>query len=115
MDLPEMTPLQALVITILLEGEQTSGQLAEELVAHGVSMRMTSLYRLMGRMEVARYVCGRYRQYQLADGRTIRERSYRVSETGFAEWGKTRAYYATLGPAPGGFQPVPMAECYDYE
>ena len=110
-----MTPLQALVIAILLEGEHTSRQLLDELASHEIQMHTTSLYRAMGRMEVAQYVCGRYRQYQLADGRSIRERHYRVSETGFNQWQKTRSYYAALGPPPDHLQPVPMAECYDYE
>ncbi|MFH1921842.1 MAG: hypothetical protein ABIP48_18405 [Planctomycetota bacterium] len=51
----------------------------------------------------------------MVDGRTIRERHYRVSEIGFSEWKKTIAFYTALDLPDDHFRPVPMAECHQYE
>ncbi|MFH1922514.1 MAG: hypothetical protein ABIP48_21850 [Planctomycetota bacterium] len=55
------------------------------------------------------------RHYRMVDGRTIRERHYRVSETGLAEWNKTIAFYTALDLPDDDFRPVPVAKCYQYE
>ena len=101
-----MTPLQALVVNILFQGEQSSRQIRDELDFRGVAMKMPLVYRLLGRLELTEYVYGRYRQYQTPDGQTIRERHYRASESGLEAWQKTVAFYRTMLPPPDHFKPV---------
>ena len=110
MGLPGMTPLQALTVNILFDGERSSRQIQDELDFRGVEMQMPLVYRMLGRLELAEYVWGRYRQYQMVDGRTIRERHYRVSETGLREWEKTVAFYGGMHPPPSGFEAVAIEE-----
>jgi len=100
-----MTPLQALTLSVLFHGELSSRQIRDELEDCGVAMKMPLVYRMLGRLELAEYVWGRYRQYQTVDGRTIRERWYRVSETGLAEWKTTVDFYAGLERPSDQFEP----------
>ena len=103
MDVPQMTPLQALVVNILFEGELSSRRIQDEMDFLGVAMKMPLVYRLLGRLEMAEYIYGCYRQYQTPDGRTIRERHYRVSETGLKAWQETVAFYQKMLPPPDHF------------
>ena len=110
MGLPEMTPLQALVISILFDGEKSSRDVRDELAFRGVEMPMTQVYRLLGRAELAGYLSAKYRQWQTADGRTVREKFYRASRQGLDQWQKTLAFYDALDRPPEGFQPVSLEE-----
>ena len=110
--MPEMTPLQALVVSILFEGELPSREIREELALRGLAREASVVYRMLGRMELAHYLCGRYRLWRMPDGRTIRERHYRVSEVGFDQWKATIGFYQALEVPPEGFRPVPMGECW---
>ncbi len=110
MSLPQMTPLQALVVNILFEGERSSRQIQEELDFRGVPMKMPLVYRMLGRLELAEYVWARYRQYQTPDGRTIRERHYRVSEAGLGEWRATVDFYQVMAPPQKYFQIEPVVD-----
>lgn len=105
-----MTPLQALVVSVLFERELSSRQIREELALRRVEKKMPLLYRMLGRAELAGYVCGRYCQYQTVDGRRIRERYYRVSKRGLREWKKVKAFYEGLEAPPEDFQAVSMKE-----
>ena len=113
MDLPQMTPLQALVVNILFEGELSSRRIQEELDFQGVKMKMPLVYRMLARLEVAEYVCGGYRRYEMADGRLIRERHYQVSRQGLKMWMKTVAFYAAMDPPPSHFRPTTREEYPD--
>ena len=110
MGLPQMTPLQPLVVSMLFEGERSSRWIQDELDFLGVPMKMPLVYRMLGRLELAEYVWGRYRQYQTQDGRTIRERHYRVSETGLAEWRVTVEFYRKMHSPPDHFKPEPVMD-----
>jgi hypothetical protein len=110
MSLPEMTPLQALVVNVLFAGETTTRQLREELAFRGLPMPTHLLYRLLGRAELAGYICGKLRQWQLPDGRTVREKHYRVTPHGLDAWNKTIAFYAGMDPVPDHFQPVSIEQ-----
>jgi hypothetical protein len=108
MGLPEMTPLQALVISILFDGEKSSREVRDELAFRGVEMPMPHVYRMLGRAELAGYLCGKYRQWQTPDDRTVREKFYRISPQGLDGWQKTVAFYDALDRPPQGFQPVSL-------
>ncbi len=110
MSLPEMTPLQALVVNILFQGERSSRQIQDELDFRGAPMKMPLVYRMLGRLELAEYVWARYRQYQTPDGRTIRERHYRVSEAGLTEWRATVGFYQKMVPPQKYFQLEPAVD-----
>ena len=115
MGLPRMTPLQALTVNILFDRELPSRQIQDELDFRGVKMQMPQVYRMLGRLELAEYVRGRYRQYQTPDGRTIRERWYRVTETGLRQWQQTVEFYKEMVPPPEHFQPLPDDEVHPDE
>lgn len=110
MSLPEMSPLQALVVNVLFAGEMTTRQLREELAFRGVPMPMHLLYRSLGRAELAGYICARLRQWQTPDGRTVREKHYRVTPLGLDAWNNTVAFYAAMEPVPDHFQPVSIEQ-----
>ena len=88
----------------------STSELQDELDFRGVQMQIPLVYRMLGRLELAKYVRGRYRQHQTPEGRTIRERHYRVTETGLAEWQQTVAFYAAMLPPPDHFEAVPNDE-----
>ena len=113
MTLYVMTPLQALVISILFDGETSCRKIQSELAARNVEMEMTLVYRLLGRMKLAGYVQGRYHQYQTSDGRTIRERHYAVDEFGLAQWKKIKDLFDTMSLPREDFQPVTYKEYYE--
>lgn len=115
MDLPQMTPLQALVVSVLFDGELSSRRIQDELDFNGVKMKMPLVYRMLARLEVAEYVCGGYRRYQTIDGRLIRERHYQVSRKGLKMWQNTIAFYAALDPPPNNFRPTTREEYPDDE
>ena len=109
-----MTPLQALVINILFDGETSCREIRSKLASRNVEMEMPLVHRLLGRMQVAGYVQGRYRQYQTSDGRAIRERHYAVDEFGLAQWEKTKDLFDTMSVPREDFQPVTYEEyCED--
>jgi len=110
MGLPEMTPLQALVISILFDGEKSGRDVRDELAFRGVEMPMPQVYRLLGRAELAGHLLAKHRQWQTADGRPVREKSYRVSRQGLDQWQKTIAFFDALDRPPEGFQPVSLEE-----
>ncbi|MHC4401639.1 MAG: hypothetical protein ACYTG0_18365 [Planctomycetota bacterium] len=113
--LPKMPPLQALVVTVLFDGERSSREIQQELAFRGVEKQMSLVYRLLARMELAEYVCGRYRQYRLVEGNTIRQRYYRLSERGYQAWKETVGFYAALDPPGDDFQPLSREECWAEE
>ena len=110
MSLPEISPLQAMVVNILFGGEKGTRQLQEELSFRGVQMPMHLLSRVLGRAQLAGYICGKYRQWKTPDGRTIREKHYRVSPRGLDAWKKAVAFYAGMDALPQHFQPVSIEQ-----
>ena len=105
-----MTPLQALTVNVLFDRDLPSRQIQDELDFRGVRMKMPLVYRMLGRLEIAGYVRGWYRQYQTPDGRTIRQRWYRVTETGEKQWQQTVEFYKAMRPPPDHFQALPDDE-----
>ena len=112
MDLPEMTPLQALAVSILFDGERSSRDVHDELAFRGVEMALPQLYRMLGRAELAGYLVGKYRVWQTADGRPTREKFYRVTPLGLAAWHTVVAFYDSLDHPPDDFQPISADEFY---
>ncbi len=121
MHLPHMTPLQALTVNILFQGDLSSRLIQEELSLHGVRMQMPLVYRMLGRLELTEYVRGEYRKNLAPDGKSIRERYYRVTESGMKAWHHTVSFYNSM-PAPpddlelaAGEQPEDDEDEYDDE
>ena len=110
MSLPQMTPLQALVVNVLFDGEKTCRQIQEELAFRGVPMAMHLVYRLLNRAQLAGHVWARFRRWKTPEGHTVREKHYRVSSQGLDEWKKMVAFYAAMDPVPEGFQPVSIEQ-----
>jgi len=110
MGLPELTPLQALAISILFDGEKSAREVRDELAFHGVEMPMCQVYRLLGRAELAGHLLARHRQWQTADGRPVREKRYCPSRQGLDRWRATVAFYDALDRPPEGFQPASLEE-----
>ncbi len=84
MPLPDLTHLQFLVLTILLEGEQTGRHLREKLAKEGETKSGPAFYQLMARLEDAGLVKGHYDQKIIA-GQIIKERRYKLTAAGLRE------------------------------
>ncbi len=98
MKLPEMTPLQFLVVQLLFDGRKTTGELRRELAAGGLPSSATALGKLMKRLVAAAFVERRYRQ-RPGHGNTVCECRYQVTDLGVIHWKATRDFYATA-PLP---------------
>lgn len=68
------------------------------------------VYRVLGRAQLAGYLCGRLRHWKTPDGRTVREKHDRVTSQGLDAWKKTVAFHAGMDPVPEDFQPVSVEE-----
>jgi hypothetical protein len=92
MPLPDLTHLQFLVLTALLEGEQSGRYIREKLAEEGVHKTGPAFYQLMARLEDAKLVEGWYDQ-KVVDGQIIKERRYKVTGLGVHAWESTRDFY----------------------
>src|SRR4051794_27224023 len=101
MPLPELTHLQFLVLSILLDAERSGRYVREQLAEQGVRKTLAAFYQLMSRLEEAGLVEGRYVQ-EVIDGIPVKERHYRITGEGIGAWKRTRDFY--LARAGLGFQ-----------
>jgi hypothetical protein len=92
MPLPELTHLQFLVLTVLLDSERSGRYIREQLIEQGVSKTLAAFYQLMARLEEADFIEGWYVQ-EVVDGIPIKERHYRALGTGAAAWERARDFY----------------------
>jgi DNA-binding PadR family transcriptional regulator len=90
--LPDITHLQFLILDALAGADQAGRDLRERMTAHGVSSSAPAFYQMMGRLEDARLVEGRYDQKVLA-GQTVKERRYQITRTGNRALAATRSFY----------------------
>src|SRR6185295_5881722 len=90
--LPDVTHLQFLILEALVDDEQAGRQLRALLVAHGVRSSGPAFYQMMGRLEDAGMVDGRYEQ-RLVDGQNLKERRYRLTKRGARAHDDTRRFY----------------------
>ena len=90
---PQITHLQFLVLAALRSGARRGRHLRRELGRHGVERSAPAFYQMMARLEDAGLVDGEYDQ-KIVAGQIIKERRYRLTESGEAEWKRTRDFYA---------------------
>ena len=91
--LPPVTHLQFLVLDALDGRERAGRDLRALLAAHDVKNSAPAFYQMMGRLEDAGLVEGRYDQRVVA-GQHLKERSYRITRAGTRAVSDTRAFYA---------------------
>jgi DNA-binding PadR family transcriptional regulator len=103
MPLPDITHLQFLLLTALLEGERSGRELRECLAKEGQRKSAPAFYQVMARLEDARFVEGWYEQ-KLIDGQAFKERRYKLTGPGLRAWEEVRDFYlrqAERHPRPG--------------
>jgi len=83
MPLPDLTHLQFLVLSILLDGEQAGRDVRQKLEDEGESKSGPAFYQMMARLEEAGSVEGWYDE-KVIDGQRIKERRYRITGAGEA-------------------------------
>jgi DNA-binding PadR family transcriptional regulator len=96
MSLPELTHLQFLVLSILLDGEVAGRVLRERLADQGVNKTGPGFYQLMARLEEAKFVRGWYDQ-KVINGQVIKERRYEATPQGVAACDQAREFYLRRG------------------
>jgi hypothetical protein len=109
MPLPEMPPLQFLVVHLLFAGRQASHELRAKMLAEGVKISQPCFSRLIQRMEFAGYLRVRY-ETRTFGSRTIRECCLDVTDLGVGVWGRVREFYAQFAPPPRELVPVATKE-----
>ena len=92
-NLPPVTHLQYLVLDALDGRERSGRDLRALLVAHRVKNSAPAFYQMMGRLEDAGLVEGRY-DHRVVAGQHLKERSYRLTRAGIRAISDTRAFYA---------------------
>lgn len=92
MKLPQITHLQFSVLAFLHGGERPGKAVRQQLAELGMRRSGPAFYQLMGRLEDAGLVEGRYDQ-KIVDGQIIKERLYAISEAGADAWQATRDFY----------------------
>jgi DNA-binding PadR family transcriptional regulator len=95
MPLPDITHLQFLLLTALLDGEQSGRTLRAILEREGHRKSTPAFYQMMARLEDAKYVGGRYEQ-KTVEGQTIKERVYKITGAGTSALAVVRDFYANL-------------------
>jgi DNA-binding PadR family transcriptional regulator len=90
---PLISHLQWLVIVILGTSEMTGKDLRSQLASRGMSKSGPSFYQMMGRLEEADYVRGKYVS-EVIDGQIIKERVYQVTPSGQRVRSDTEKFYA---------------------
>ena len=95
MPLPDITHLQCLLLTALLDSERPGRELRDLLAQEGHRKSGPSFYQLMSRLEDAKFVKGRYDQ-KVVEGQIIKERVYKITASGSAAVAAVREFYAML-------------------
>ena len=93
--LPEITHLQFLVMSVLRAGEQPGRVVRRALADHGARRTAAAFYQLMARLEEDRLVAGMYAPIVAGD-QTVTERRYRMTAEGAKVWAAARAFYDSL-------------------
>lgn len=101
MSVPETTALQFLVLSTLLNGEDSGQKVRDELAKRGAPKSGPAFYQLMSRMEDDGLVKGRYHSYVI-DGQPIKERRYKLTAHGQRAWEKARDFYLSVAGLQGG-------------
>jgi len=95
MGLPSLTHLQCLILSILMDGEQSGRDVRAQLAKHGDRKTGPAFYQLMSRLEDSGSVEGWYDQ-KIVDGQIIKQRRYKITGDGITAVKETQAFYADL-------------------
>lgn len=107
--MPEMTPLQFLVVRLLFAGPQIGEVLRRKLGAIGIRLSPSSFTRLMERMDRAGYLQLHCRPS--AKGCCLaRPRCVEVTDLGVAVWTRVREFYALAARPPADLVPIATDE-----
>jgi DNA-binding PadR family transcriptional regulator len=93
--LPDVTHLQFLLLTVLLDGEQSGRTLRSLLEKEGHRKSGPAFYQLMARLEESHFVEGRYEQ-KMVGGYAVKERVYKITNAGVAAHSAVQDFYASL-------------------
>jgi hypothetical protein len=96
MPLPDLTHLQFLVLTTLLEGEQPGRYVREKLADQGQRKTGPAFYQMMARLEDGGLVEGWYDQ-KIVEGQIIKERRYKLTASGVRAWQDVWDFYLAHG------------------
>jgi DNA-binding PadR family transcriptional regulator len=93
MPIPPATHLQFLILSILIDGEQSGQFVRDQLAKHKVHKTGPAFYQMMARLEDADFVKGWYEK-QVIEGQPIKERHYKITGAGVKAWERTRDFFA---------------------
>jgi hypothetical protein len=93
-NLPEITHLQFLVLSLVTTNPIKGKDLREALKKAGVRKSGPGFYQLMSRLEEARMVEGWYEAFVI-EGVPIKERTYKLLGRGHSAWNTARDFYET--------------------
>ena len=95
MPIPDITHLQFLLLAGLVDGERPGRELRGLMKQEEHRVSGPAFYRLMGRMEDADIVEGRYEQ-KLVEGQIFKERVYKITGGGVSAFERARDFYAAV-------------------
>lgn len=93
--IPDLTHLQFLVLTALLDRELSGRELRQRIADEGQKKSLAAFYQLMARMEDAKLVKGWY-VAKVIDRQGVKERRYKILGGGMRAWESTRDFYMSL-------------------
>jgi hypothetical protein len=106
MRIPELTPLQYLIVSQLFDGQKSTRQIRDALAALEIRTKPSALHRLLRRM-CRSLVLEARRQALVLSGRVGWEHCYHVTDRGLALWQAARQFYLDCPGPPADFKPVP--------
>jgi DNA-binding PadR family transcriptional regulator len=80
-DLPQLTSLQYLVLSTLLDGDLWGREIREILALVGIHKHGPAFYQLISQIEDTGYVKGWYHE-KIVDGQRLNQRRYRITSKG---------------------------------
>jgi hypothetical protein len=95
MPVPEISHLQLLLLSALIDGEQTGRVLRDLLAKEKHKKSAPAFYQLMARMEDAKLVKGRYEQ-KIVEGQIIKERVYSITGSGVSAYDQAIEFYRAI-------------------
>ncbi|MBN2474290.1 MAG: hypothetical protein JXB62_06765 [Pirellulales bacterium] len=101
--LPELTPLQFLVLTLLFSGPRSGRVLRDRLGVWEAARTPTAFSNLMRRMVALAYVEPDY-DTAIVNGHTVRQCIFRATDLGVMAWNATRQFYLGFEPPPAGLE-----------
>jgi hypothetical protein len=100
MKLPDLSPVQMLLIEALGARRLSGRELRKALKSAGAAKSGPAFYQFMSRMEKSDFVEGEYEDKH-ADGVPVRERFYRLTGTGAKAYNDALAFYSARSRVPG--------------